>query len=121
MAEDEKKVDEAWKDKIENARQDKGDEADASAGPRPPVPEASFAALLSSLAVQAMIGLGQIENPISKKREPDFEQAKFTIDTLQILADKTKGNLTDEEQKAPTSSFRLSRCATDAARATGPG
>jgi len=39
-----------------------------------------------------------LENPITKKIEKNLEQARFLIDTLAILKEKTKGNLTKEEE-----------------------
>ncbi len=63
------------------------------------IPEASFRLFISSLATQTLINLGEMENPLNKKKGLALDQAKFTIDTLQILKDKTEGNLTDEESK----------------------
>ena len=58
-----------------------------------------FVTFLSGLAGQVLISLGQVESPITKKREPDMQRAKQTIDLLQVLKAKTKGNLTEEERK----------------------
>jgi hypothetical protein len=107
MTEEKKKVDEAWKEKATQEKQqaaEAGPEAApetaaATGGPRPPLPEASFAALISSLAAQALVGLGQVRDPTSKKPVLDLEQAKFTIDLLQVLSDKTKGNLDPDERR----------------------
>ena len=88
---DNKKVDESWK---QQAQQEKEQPASAE---RPPLPEATFRGFLSGLAGQTLIHLGLVPNPISKKPEPDPEQAKYTIDLMQILKDKTEGNRTDEE------------------------
>jgi len=63
------------------------------------IPEASFSLFASSLVTQALISLGEVENPFSKTKEQNLDQAKFTIDTLQIIKDKTSGNLTDDEAK----------------------
>ncbi len=63
------------------------------------IPEASFSLFVSSLVTQALISLGEVENPFSKTKAQNFDQAKFTIDTLQIIKDKTSGNLTDAETK----------------------
>ncbi len=62
-------------------------------------PEAKFTILVSSLATQVLVSLGQIENPLSKKKEVDLRGAKFSIDLLQMLADKTRGNLSDVEKR----------------------
>jgi hypothetical protein len=59
---------------------------------------ASFVALATGLGAQAQILLGVIENPLSKTKEPvDLERAKNVIALLEMLDEKTKGNLTGEE------------------------
>ena len=65
-----------------------------------PLPQPDFRMFLSGLAGQAAIHLGLIENPATGKREQDLQQAKYTIDLLQVIKDKTKGNLDPEEEKA---------------------
>ena len=65
---------------------------------RPPLPEPSLALLVSGIATQAYIGLGQIPHPLTQKQARDLDEAKHSIDTLQILSDKTQGNLTPEEK-----------------------
>ena len=62
------------------------------------LPEASFQVLISTFATQAAVALGQIANPMTNKTEVDLSQAKFAIDLLQVLEEKTKGNLSQEEQ-----------------------
>ena len=62
------------------------------------LPEASFEVLVSRFATEAALALGQIEHPLTKKRETDLPQAKFAIDLLQVLSEKTKGNLAEEEE-----------------------
>jgi len=64
-----------------------------------PLPDASFDVLVSRLATEAALALGQIENPLTKKRETNLPHAKLAVDLLQVLSDKTKGNLTEEEEK----------------------
>jgi len=66
---------------------------------RPLLPEPSLKTFISGMAGQVLINLGLFENPISGKKEMNLEQAKYSIDLLQILQDKMKGNLTDEEEK----------------------
>ena len=63
----------------------------------PPQPDFSF--FVTTLSLQASIALGQIANPATNKTEEDLVQAKFLIDTLGMLQDKTKGNLNDDESK----------------------
>jgi hypothetical protein len=59
----------------------------------------SFELIVSTYATQAAVALGQIENPLTKRREKDLPQAKFAIDLLQVLDEKTRGNRTSEEDK----------------------
>jgi len=57
----------------------------------------TFSIFLSSLSMQAMIAMGKVENPLTGKTESNPEQARFLIDTLDIIREKTKNNLTAEE------------------------
>jgi Domain of unknown function (DUF1844) len=63
------------------------------------LPEPNFLMLVSNFATQAMIELGEIKNPITNKKELAADRAKFTIDMLQVIRDKTYGNLAADEQK----------------------
>ncbi len=47
----------------------------------------------------ALMSMGKLENPVSKKSEMNVEYAKFAIDTLDMLHLKTKGNLTGYEEE----------------------
>lgn len=44
----------------------------------------------------AMMGMGKVKNPASDKIERDMNSARFAIDTLLMLQEFTKSNLTDE-------------------------
>ena len=63
----------------------------------PPQPDFTF--FITTLSLQASIALGSIPNPSSQKTEEDLAQAKFLIDTLGMLQEKTKGNLDGNESK----------------------
>ena len=65
-------------------------------------PPPSFEVIISTFATQAAVSLGQVANPVTNKTETDLDQAKFAIDLLQILEEKSKGNLTDEEEALMT-------------------
>jgi hypothetical protein len=69
---------------------------------RPELPPADFDFLIYSLRLQAELNLGLLPMgvPGADKQEPDFELARHNIDLLTVLQDKTKGNLTTEEQRA---------------------
>lgn len=64
----------------------------------PPMPPASFEFLVISLRWQAEMQLGLYEPP-EGERHQDLEGARHTIDLLGVLQEKTKGNLTWDEQR----------------------
>ncbi len=70
---------------------------DAQAGQMPPLPEVSFATFVLSLNSEALLHLGMIANPTTGKQEKNLPLAKYTIDTLGMLEEKTRGNLSDDE------------------------
>jgi hypothetical protein len=57
-----------------------------------------FSHLILSLSTTALLNLGEIPDPVTKEKKKDIDTAKQTIDMLGILKDKTKGNLTREEE-----------------------
>jgi hypothetical protein len=61
------------------------------------MPEPDFRGLLGILASQALMGLGMHQDPSGNGVMVDLEGSKFAIDLLDMLVDKTKGNLSDEE------------------------
>ncbi len=62
-----------------------------------PSNKVSFSVYVVIMGQSAMMQLGKIVNPATGKVERDLVQAKFTIDILGMLEEKTKGNLTKEE------------------------
>ena len=67
-----------------------------TASPRdaePPPMDLSFSTFVISLSTQALAHLGEIEDPVERRRTIDLGAAKQLIDILGILKDKTKGNL----------------------------
>ena len=58
-----------------------------------------FQGLVISLAAATMQHLGKTLNPATKKIEKNLEAAQSTIDMLDMLEAKTKGNLSDNEAK----------------------
>ena len=91
MDEIKKKVDESWKENVEKEKLEPKAQGDFV----PPEPDFKF--FITTLTLQASIALGHIANPGTGKTEQDPTQAKFLIDTLGMLQEKTKGNLTQEE------------------------
>lgn len=65
-----------------------------------PLPPASFSLLAMSLRAQAEMSLGLIHFGEEKDRpKPDLDAARHAIDMMAMLQEKTKGNLTTEEQR----------------------
>jgi hypothetical protein len=68
-------------------------------GRKGPLPPVEFSGLVLSLSHAAMMHLGQIPDPNTGQPQMDRDLARHTIDTLGMLKDKTKGNLSPEEQR----------------------
>lgn len=61
------------------------------------VPKADLTSLLVMLYGDAMANMGQAPDPVSGRPHVDLEQARFAIDLLAMLQDKTRGNRTPDE------------------------
>ncbi|KPK41357.1 MAG: hypothetical protein AMJ78_05725 [Omnitrophica WOR_2 bacterium SM23_29] len=61
--------------------------------------EPDFNIFITSLSMQAMIFLGEMANPITNETKVELPRAKYLIETISIIREKTKGNLTEEEVK----------------------
>ena len=72
----------------------------------PPMDEKNTEQLFIQLVLQnqqmAMISLGKVKNPVSDTFDKNLEYAKLSIDTLDMLIQKTKGNLSEYEEKLLT-------------------
>lgn len=84
--------------KKETKAQKKEAQKEAQAEQPSPVPEVTFSAFVYSLSTSALVHLGEIPEPITEKMDKNLPLAKQTIDILGILQEKTKGNLTQEEE-----------------------
>ncbi len=102
-----KKVDEEWKDRVDRERKVFSDPPPAASQKTKPTaqPEArpqeskqtDFTFFISSLSMQALIAVGEMPHPATNQPHPDPEQARYLIDLLGMLQEKTKGNLSSEE------------------------
>jgi len=111
MAEEEKNqeskihVDSDWKEEAKKeketlAAQEKVEKEEAAQQQRSgPLPKGDFAALISMLTTQAFFAMGVLKIDGQDKREPDMDLAKYNIDMLETLEEKTKGNLSEQEEK----------------------
>ena len=62
------------------------------------MPEASFPTLVNSLVTQILLYLGDL-TPRGAEPQVNLDMAKFNVDLLGILEEKTQGNLNPEEQR----------------------
>lgn len=117
-----KRVDERWKDEVERERRQPptgepegrtgaqsgaghparpGQPAPEHAPPASPSPDDAapnqFSMFMSSLSMQAMIALGELPLPGTDQRHEDLEQARYLIDIIGMLQEKTRGNLAPDE------------------------
>lgn len=92
--EENKRVDESWKKQVEQDRE-------SLTGGEPPDPDGppSLGMLVSSLGMQAMMHLGLVEDPATKQAHLDLPHAQYVIDLLSVVEEKTRGNLTPEEDE----------------------
>lgn len=63
------------------------------------MPVVSFDTLIASLNASALYSLGLLEEPGAGAVQKDLEMARYTIDLLEMLEVKTKGNLTANENE----------------------
>ena len=61
-------------------------------------PEINFPTFVASLNASALLHLGAIEDPSTGKKDKDLPMTKQTIDILNMLQEKTSGNLSKEEE-----------------------
>jgi len=64
------------------------------------MPRASFLMLVAGISTQVMMNLGEVGNPVTGELSRNLEHAKYNIDLLEVLKEKTEGNLTAEETRA---------------------
>lgn len=103
-------VDEDWKtqaqaekeqlqQEVERRRAAQQSGGTASSAKPEALPPPSMMTLITSLATQAAIALQGGKTPQGDSVMPDLPVARHLIDTLEVLRQKTLGNLTDEESK----------------------
>ncbi len=94
-------ADEDWKKSVaeekERLRREEQAAAAEDAAEAGPPPEADLRIFLAGLYTQTLVCLGEIAHPASGETEQSLPEAQYLIDTIAMLKDKTKGNLTPEE------------------------
>ncbi len=76
-----------------------GEQANAGDRATPELPRIDFATFVLSLSHGALVHLGDAPDPSGVKNAPDLELARQSIDLLSLMEEKTRGNLTGEEER----------------------
>ena len=108
MGDTDKKIDESWKDNVAREKEETQSQKEEDVSQRTPAAEqagfppvqASFVTLVAELAMQASLFMGEIPDPETKEPIEDLNRAKYLIDELGMLEEKTAGNLAPEESSA---------------------
>lgn len=58
-----------------------------------------FSTFILSLSTSALVHLGELPDPISDSKQTNLPLARQTISIIELLKDKTKGNLTEDEER----------------------
>ncbi|MGA2322949.1 MAG: DUF1844 domain-containing protein [Sedimentisphaerales bacterium] len=110
-------IDEDWKQQAKKekevlAEKEEAEKKEAVQDRRQgPLPQGDLTTLVSMLFTQTLFSLGFIQVKGQDKREPDLALAKYNIDMLETLEEKTKGNLSEDEQQAITTALNELRMA----------
>jgi hypothetical protein len=103
-------IDEDWKSQVQ-AEKEALKQPSSQPSPQEPVrqasheqdrgalPPATFPVLLTTLATQALVSLGQIPHPATNQPEIRLDEAKHFIELLEMLEQKTTGNRTPDESQ----------------------
>ena len=109
MADEEKKiiVDEDWKEQAQREKEQMAAEEKIEETEKPeeqpergPLPHADMTGLISMLATQAFFAMGAFGTEEGQEPKIDLDMAKYSVDMLGVIEEKTKGNLSDEEAAA---------------------
>ena len=96
----EHKTDEPQEDEKEKGAAEEAQAHDARPAEEEPfLPEINFATFIFSLSSSAFLHFGEIPEPSSGTKKKNLPMAKQTIDILAMLEEKTKGNLTSDEEQ----------------------
>jgi hypothetical protein len=63
------------------------------------LPPVDFKTFIASLATTVLVNLGHIPEPSTGEPLKNLEVARYHIDIIDMLAEKTRGNLTPEEEE----------------------
>ena len=58
----------------------------------------TFLTIVQMFQMEGMVALGKMLNPATNELTKNLEHARYVVDILEVLAEKTKGNLDDGDQ-----------------------
>jgi hypothetical protein len=59
----------------------------------------TFSTFILSLSTSALVALGELPDPITNEKSVDLNMARQTIEIIEILKEKTRGNLNEDEER----------------------
>lgn len=86
-------------EKQENEGKAKRDERVEDFGNYGRIPPVDFQTFISTLATTALIHLGHLPDPSTGEQIKNLDVAKYHIDIIDMLREKTKGNLSPKEKR----------------------
>lgn len=108
----EKRVDESWKERVEQEKSSVSQPSGPKPAPEPQptidetrrpgpeeLPPARFDLFVQGLLMEALIALGEMPHPSTQKQASNLPQARYLIDLLGVLEEKTRGNLSVDEDR----------------------
>ena len=122
-------IDEDWKSQVEAEKEQvrtpqggtESPHGEPSANQTAQMPPPSLIFLAGGLYLQGVVALGMLPSPTSDEPEVNLDQAKYAIDTLDMLKQKTEGNRTTEETSEMDRMLYEMRMAYVAVRDKNPG
>lgn len=90
-------IDSDWKEEAQQEKERLAEMEGDTPGNQLP-DKASFTHMINLLTMQAIVGMGGMQDPSGQPIPPDPQMARFHIDLLGVLEEKTKGNLEEEEK-----------------------
>jgi hypothetical protein len=58
-----------------------------------------FISLIYTFQMQAMMQMGKLKNPLTEKVERDLDAARMSIDMIEMLKEKSKSNVSEDESR----------------------
>ncbi len=93
-------IDDDWKDQARREKEEADRRTREEAKPDERIPEPSILELVQMMVMQVSVGLGGMQDPTTGEPiPPSLPMAKHYIDLVEVLKNKTKGNLDENEQK----------------------